>query len=123
MVTILVVDDEAGVRETVTKILTTALDDVQVLSAAEGYEALRLLVKHSVDLMMIDVQMPGLNGFQLAQQAKLIQPDLHFIYVSAFYWLADKQKQPVYGPFIHKPFRAQELIQQVEGELSARQRA
>jgi two-component system, cell cycle sensor histidine kinase and response regulator CckA len=116
MNTILVVDDEDGVRETITKVLASELD-VNVLGAADGYEALRVIVEHPVELMITDIQMSGLSGFHLARQAKLIRPTMHVIYLSAFYWLG--ADGPIYGSMIHKPFRAAELIKEVARELAA----
>jgi len=55
--TILVVDDEAQQRELVARILTDP--DHRVLTAADGYEALRILEERPVDLLLTDVKMPG----------------------------------------------------------------
>jgi CheY-like chemotaxis protein len=119
METILVVDDDHDVRETIGKALASDLD-VEVLSAADGYEALRIIVEHPVELMITDIRMPGLNGFQLARQAKLIRPRLHVLYLSAYPGGADQNAGPTFGPLMHKPFRAHELVREVARELSAR---
>src|SRR5206468_6098058 len=91
----------------------------RLISAADGYEALRLLVEHPVDLLITDIRMPGLNGFQLARQAKLMQPTLHVMYLSAYHWEAEQKAGPIFGTVLRKPFRAAELAREIDRELSA----
>lgn len=57
-------------------------DEYTVLTASTGYEALRVLVERWLDLLITDVVMPGISGFELARQAKLMRPHLHVIYLS-----------------------------------------
>lgn len=57
---VLVVDDSAAVRRIVARVL--AEDDLRVLTAASGREALRIVGRHPVDLVTLDVEMPGLDG-------------------------------------------------------------
>src|SRR4051794_39676157 len=80
--TVLVVDDEQDVRET----MTTFLADLgyAVSSAASGDEALKLVaVDPSLTLLITDIEMPGqIHGFALARRAKTIRPDLRVIYVT-----------------------------------------
>lgn len=57
---VLVVDDSAAVRRIVARVLTE--DDLTVLTAASGREALRIVGLHPVDLVTLDVEMPGLDG-------------------------------------------------------------
>jgi CheY-like chemotaxis protein len=117
MSTVLVVDDDADVCATIEGALRGI--GLSVRNAGDGYEALRLLVEYPVDLMITDIRMPGLNGFQLARQARLIHPTLHVIYLSAYPGGADERAGPTFGPFMHKPFRAAQLAKEVERELSA----
>jgi CheY-like chemotaxis protein len=49
----------------------------------DGYEAVRILAGRWVDLLIADIKMPGLDGFELARQAKLMRPNLYVIYLSA----------------------------------------
>ena len=60
---ILIVDDEAALRETMAAILSR--DDYAVDTAANGAEALRLLDLHHYDLVLSDLRMPALDGPQL----------------------------------------------------------
>ena len=59
---LMVVDDEQTVRRLLDRILKT--EGYEVLLANDGSSALKLLEQHSPDLVILDIKMPGLNGFQ-----------------------------------------------------------
>jgi CheY-like chemotaxis protein len=75
--TVLVADDDPSVLEVVAKILREP--GYAVLTAHDGYEAIRILADWHIDLMLADIRMPGLDGMQLALQAKVMRPYLHII--------------------------------------------
>jgi DNA-binding response OmpR family regulator len=112
--TILLVDDDLELRDVVVAILTEP--GYTVLTASDGYEALRTLVDRSVDLLITDVKMPGISGFELARQAKLMRPNMHVIYLSGQASGLDR-KGPTYGVLVHKPLRAGELLEIIEREM------
>ena len=60
--TILIVDDDEGMRDTLLAILKR---DYNVLIAATGEEGLSLLKKHDIDLMLLDVRLPGISGLEI----------------------------------------------------------
>ena len=116
--TILVADDDPVLLEIVAKVLEEP--GYTVLTATDGYEAVRILADRHVDLMITDVRMPGLDGFELAQQAKLLRPNLHIIYISGYYHERKEGCVPRYGAFLRKPVRADALLATVEQELVVR---
>ncbi len=65
--TILLTDDEPDLREVVAETLVEA--GYAVLTAADGYDAVRVLSENWVNLLITDVTMPGIDGFELARQA------------------------------------------------------
>ena len=65
--TILVVDDDEGMRDTLTVLLK---GDYRVLRAATGEAALQMMEKEDVDLMLLDVRLPGINGFEVLKITK-----------------------------------------------------
>jgi CheY-like chemotaxis protein len=112
--TVLVVDDDTLVLDVVAKIL--AAPGCTVLTARDGYLALRMLADRDIDLLITDLNMPGLDGVQLGIQAKLMQQHLHIIYVTGFF---DMAKRARYGRVLQKPIRLGDLIQTVKNELLA----
>jgi CheY-like chemotaxis protein len=112
--TVLVVDDDPLVLDVVAKIL--AAPGCTVLTARDGYQALRALADRDIDLLITDLNMPGLDGVQLGIQAKLMQQHLHIVYVTGFF---DMAKRARYGRVLQKPIRLGDLIQTVKNELLA----
>ena len=78
--TVLVVDDDEGMRETLTAVLKR---DYHVLRAATGEVALQLMEKEDVELMLLDVRLPGINGFEVLKITKENYPYVEVIVISA----------------------------------------
>ncbi|MBI4886196.1 MAG: sigma-54-dependent Fis family transcriptional regulator [Acidobacteria bacterium] len=77
--TILVVDDDEGMRDTLTALLKR---DYRVLRAATGETALQLMEKEDVDLMLLDVRLPGISGFEVLKITKENYPYVEVIVIS-----------------------------------------
>jgi CheY-like chemotaxis protein len=105
------VDDESELREVGVAIL--AEPGHTVLTASDGYEALRILVERPVDLLITDVKMPGISGYELARQAKLMRRNLHIIYISGSQNAVRQTQGPTYGRVLRKPIRAGDLLLEV----------
>jgi len=82
--TILVAEDEDSVRKLLAHLLNAS--GYRVIEAPDGHEALRLFRQDaaSIDMLLTDVIMPGLNGRQLAQEILASKPDLKVIYMSGY---------------------------------------
>ncbi len=78
---ILVVDDESGVRDALELLLEER--GYRALKAARGAEALEILGKEDVTLVLSDVAMPGMDGIALVEQIKARRPDMPVIMISA----------------------------------------
>jgi DNA-binding response OmpR family regulator len=119
---ILVVDDEADMVDLVQLILESA--GYQVTTATSGEEALKKIAHDSFDLLMLDVNMPDMDGWQLIQKVRA-QPEtaqLPIIMVTAKSHSMDR----IMGlsilhvnDYITKPFGRQELVRCVEKHLAA----
>lgn len=81
---ILLVEDEAAVRSVATRVLTGA--GHRVVSAENGAEALRLFddAADPPDLLLTDIVMPGINGWELAQALRTRRPELKILFVSGY---------------------------------------
>jgi DNA-binding NtrC family response regulator len=78
--TILVVDDDEGMRDTLNAVLKA---DYRVFRAATGEAALQMMEKEDVDLMLLDVRLPGISGFEVLKIAKENYPYVEVIVISA----------------------------------------
>ena len=119
---ILVVEDQEGVREVATGFLADFGYDV--VEAADGIAALTLLQQHrDIDLMFTDVVMPGgLNGFDLAQAAQQINPDLLIVHTSGYPKgaIVHMEEPRLKDNIIMKPYRKEELQQVMRETLAKR---
>jgi len=131
-VKILVVDDEAIVRES----LSDWLKDVgyQVITAENGHKALEMIEKEKPGIMIADLVMPAMDGIELMKRAKTQQPKIEVIIITAYASIPTAitaMKEGAYD-YIEKPFcpeRAELLVKKlaehqelVEENLSLRQR-
>jgi two-component system cell cycle sensor histidine kinase/response regulator CckA len=121
-VRLLLVDDEPMIRTLIARHLQRTGFDVE--QAADGEEALAHLAAGApFDLLVTDVVMPGLDGFELALEARRRQPDLPILFISGCS-VTSVQAEP--DPTLHpiellaKPFGMDELARRVRGVLSAR---
>jgi two-component system, cell cycle sensor histidine kinase and response regulator CckA len=117
--TVLLVEDEAGVRQLSKRILDMA--GYRVLEAANGDEAERLFACHadSIDLVVTDVVMPGCGGPELFGRLQLQAPALRVLYMSGY---TEQSAARAAGfdrglPFVQKPFTAAEFARQVRDAL------
>lgn len=114
---ILVVDDEAPFREALGKVL--AKEGHAVLLAADGQEGLNLLRNKPVNVILLDLKMPGLAGLELLKAAKLLVPDVEVIVITGHGTVDEAvqaMKQGAYD-FITKPFKRLTLVKAVEKAL------
>ena len=80
--TVLVVDDEELYRRAVERILLRV--GHQVATAPDAAEALRIVASEHIDLVLCDVQMPGINGLELVRQVRDLAPDLPCIVMTGY---------------------------------------
>jgi len=109
--TILFVEDEVALRELVMHLLSE--EGFVVLTAADGHEALRILAERHVDVLFTDIVMPGISGFQLASQAKLMRPNIKVLYVTGHAQTATGGNDPRHGKLLPKPLRPALLVWEI----------
>ncbi len=119
--TVLVVDDEENIREILSEMLMTA--DHDVITAADGAEALHKLQNTpAVDLVFTDLGLPGMSGYEVAQEMKRLRPDLLVGLVTGWGATLDLEKARAHGVdlVISKPFRFEQVLGIVDEALLAR---
>lgn len=119
---ILVVDDEAPIRQFVARALTHAGDHYQVETAEDGLEALGMLSGGRFDLLVTDIVMPGLDGIELALKVAKDYPDMTILMMTGY----ATEKQRAYGldhlihKVVSKPFSLKQICAAVKEALAAR---
>jgi len=117
--TILVVDDEPMVLDLCRHVLS--LGGYNVLGAKGGEEALTFFEKagEPIELALLDVMMPGLNGFEVAQRIRGASPETKVVLMSGYHPsdVAKITGEETAFAIIWKPFRAESLLRMVENVL------
>lgn len=113
-VTVLVVDDEPVMRSLIEKIL--AREGYRLLTAEDGQSALDMLAQNQVSIVLSDIKMPGMNGFDLLKAIKVQYPDVGVIMMTAFGDTFTVKDALLLGAdeYITKPFKSYELSLVVE---------
>jgi DNA-binding NtrC family response regulator len=106
---ILIVDDEVGPRESLRMILKPIYE---IYTAANGDEALQVIQNESIDLVTLDLRMPGLSGIDVLREIKKIRADVEVIVITGYGTLTNAQEAIRYGAgdFISKPFNVADII-------------
>lgn len=118
METILIVEDDIDIHNLITEILKRK--NYKILHAYSGTEALLLLEKENIDLILLDLMLPGIEGEQIIERAK----DYLIIVISAKTNLEDKVKVLLEGAndYITKPFNNEELLARIKVQLRMKRR-
>jgi DNA-binding NtrC family response regulator len=112
--TILVVDDEVMMRQLLEKIL--GRDGYRVFSAADGEEALAILGREKISIVISDLQMSGMSGFDLLKVLKKDYPYVAIIMMTAYGDTYTVKDALLLGAdeYITKPFKSFEISMVVE---------
>ncbi|WP_154859650.1 ATP-binding response regulator [Cyclobacterium xiamenense] len=121
---ILLVEDEADLRTNLVELLE--IKKYAVIAAANGQEALKLLEKYPIDLIVSDILMPGMDGYELLQKvrANVSYANLPFIFLSAKVSKEEIREGMEGGAedYLTKPIKAVELFKAVEISLNKKEK-
>ena len=117
---VLVVDDEIGPRESLRMILHPLY---QVYTAADGEEALACIQKKEIDLVTLDMNMPGVSGLEILREIRKRNVEVDVIIISGYINSQSTQEAKNYGAVdvISKPFNVTDIIASV-GKLVERKK-
>ena len=117
MFRIMIVDDDKNTR----LFFETMLQDAgyTVISAANGKEALTLLDSEHIDLVVLDIMMPEMNGYEFTEAVRSVKNNLPILMVSAKQLPADKHKGFLVGTddYITKPVDEEEMLYRIKALL------
>ena len=115
---ILLVEDEDVVRRLACIVLTR--HGYTVVDASGPSEALEIAERQpdSVDLILADVMMPGMRGWEMVDRLRPLQPRARVLYMSGYVGELDTLRDKV-TPLIHKPFRPRELLEEIRRVLDS----
>ena len=114
---ILVVDDDKNIRYVIKEILQTA--QYTVFTAENGEDAFDVLIKEHVDLVIVDIMMPTMDGYEFTKELREFNADIPVLMVSAKQLPEDRKKGFLVGidDFMSKPIDAEELLLHVKALL------
>lgn len=108
---VLVVDDDVKILSFVR--ISLRLSGYQVITAVSGEESLELLESAKPDLMVLDVFMPGIDGFEVLRRLRIVT-GLPVIVMSAHSSASEEALSLGANDFLAKPFRPDELVQRIK---------
>ncbi len=120
MARILLAEDDTTLRTFLAKALERA--GHEIVAVGDGHQALGKAKAECFDLLLADVVMPSLDGFQLASRARVLHPDLQVMFITGFAAVTlDARERELRGSkILSKPFHLRELVEQVNDLLKKR---
>src|SRR5512142_886165 len=118
--TILVVDDEPGIVEPLAKIFEK--ESLRVLTAKSGGEALELLRRQPVSVLLTDLVMPGMSGLDLLKASRSVSPETETILMTAYGTVenaVDAMRHGAYD-FVTKPVKRDHVVRAVGKAIEKR---
>jgi|APLow6443716910_1056828.scaffolds.fasta_scaffold20636_2 two-component system nitrogen regulation response regulator NtrX len=120
---VLIVDDEESIRTSLDKLLS--YEKYRTFTAADGESALRTVNAERLDIVLLDIKMPGMDGLEVIQRIKQIQPELPVVIISGHGTISTAVEATKLGAFdfIEKPIDLERLLLTIrngikQGELS-----
>ncbi len=117
MFRVLVVDDDKNTRFFIKEALE--LENFKVFTAKDGVEALEIYDKEYIDLVIVDIMMPNIDGYELTKQLRSSNEELLILMISAKQLSEDRKKGFKAGidDYISKPIDSEELVLRIKALL------
>ena len=114
VLTVLIAEDDPDMRHVIKKVVEE-IEGVEVVGeAGDGLEALKLIEKMSPKVVFVDIDFPGKNGVELAQEIFDINPWTFIVFVTAFSEYREKAFEVYAFDYLVKPFKMNRIRQTVE---------
>jgi len=121
---VMVVDDSLTVRKFTTRLLTR--EGFEVVTARDGIDALKVLTDHTPDVILLDIEMPRMDGFEFAKTIKSDPKTSAIPVIMITSRTADKHRNRAaelgVQRFLGKPYQEEELLQNLREVMAAEER-
>ena len=120
MISILICDDQAVVREGVAAIIGSDPEIENISTASSGSEAIEIIKMNPPDIVLMDLNMPEMNGIQATKLLKQLYPTLPVLILTTYAhdeWIFDALKAGAAG-YLLKDTRKEELLKAIKGTVS-----
>ena len=111
---VLVVEDSTSMRSYIVNTIESGSEDLEIVEAENGYEALKTLPHHKFDAILTDINMPDINGLELVSFLKNhpIYKTIPIMVISTESTAEDRNRAAALGAeeYLVKPFQAPELV-------------
>jgi len=116
---ILVIDDELGPRESIRMVFK---DTHNVFLAEDGFKGIEILKKEDIDVIILDLKMPKINGIETLKKIREIDKDVPVIILTGYGDVDTAKKAIHYGTmeFLSKPFNVEDIIKIVNKAIEGR---
>ena len=117
---VMIADDDMEIRRILMRSFGSL--DIELMEARDGEEALEFIIQHQPDLVVLDVMMPTLSGWELCKyiRSKPALENTIVVMLTAIGRTVNEMTSPLYGAdaYLDKPFDIQEVLDVVAGRLS-----
>lgn len=117
---VLIVDDDEATRRMIADALVA--EGYTVWAAASGPEAIRSVRRQRPDLILLDVNMPGVDGWQVLAELRAAGPQTPVVVMTAGYLAQDRALSSGAQGYLGKPFEVQDLVEAVQAHAGLRLR-
>ena len=114
---VLLVEDDVDLRNTISESLNAV--DYKVYAAKKRVDGLDFFKKYDIDVCILDIEMTGIDGFALAAQIRILNPDVPMIFLTSKGLLVNILKDFEYGvdDYLTKPFTNEELLLRIKAVM------
>lgn len=120
---ILIIEDTDSLRTSIAEVLQ--LEGFEVIQTADGFEGVNLAIEHLPDLILCDILMPGISGYEVLEQIKQHPPlaTVPLVFITALSDRSNVRKGMDMGAddYLVKPFTIEELLSAVNSRIKVRQ--
>jgi len=114
---LLIVEDDSVARTITARMVALRFPECTIYSAADGKRGLQLFKEHTPDIVLTDINMPEMDGIEMARQIRLLSPGTTYIVLTAYgdKGFLEQFKEIGFCAFLMKPVDFQELFATIEG--------